>query len=141
MGLDNGILLKIKDKETFGPMPHWIKREEWEDKYNYDYDILYWRKCWNVRAEILGYIGACDDEYQWDLSVADLENIIHLLETYIYSEENWDASQSIWSWEEIGENLLYHLEYAKKIAAWLRTKPYDSYQLYFYDSYQEEDYE
>ena len=137
MGLDNGILLKIKDKEAFGPMPAWIKREEWEDKYGYDYDILYWRKCWNVRGEILCYLGASDDEYQWNITPDDLVNIINILRTQVYGE-NWDEDQSIWSWEEIGENYMYHLTYAEKIIELLRTKPLGSYQLYFYDSYQEE---
>ena len=134
MGLDNGILLKIKDKEAFGPMPSWIKREEWEDKYGYDYDILYWRKCWNVRGEILCYLGASDDEYQWNITPDDLVNIINILRTQVYGE-NWDEDQSIWSWEEIGENYMYHLTYAEKIIELLRTKPLGSYQLYFYDSY------
>lgn len=64
MGLDNGIMLKIKDKEKFGEIPAWIRREPWEDEHNYDYEILYWRKCWNVRAEILTYLAADADEYQ-----------------------------------------------------------------------------
>ena len=135
MGLDNGIMLKIKDAEEFGPMPEWIRREEWEDKYGFDYEILYWRKCWNVRNEILTYLGAELDEYQWTIMPDDLVNIIHLLRTYVYGEENWNSGESIWTWEEVGENFLHWLEYAEKVAAWLRTKPYDSYQLYFYDSY------
>ena len=135
MGLDNGILLKIKDKEAFGPMPVWIKREEWEDKYGYDYDILYWRKCWNVRGEILCYLGASDDKFEWDITPDDLVNIIDILRNQVYGEENWDEDQSIWTWEEVGESYMYWLTYAERIVAFLRDKPLGSYQLYFYDSY------
>ena len=41
MGLDNGIMLKIKDKEKFGEIPAWIRREPWEDEHNFDYEVLY----------------------------------------------------------------------------------------------------
>ena len=72
MGLDNGIDFKILDKEKFGEIPAWIKREEWEEKYGFDYEMLYWRKCWNVRQEILIYLGSSDDEYEWVLDLNDL---------------------------------------------------------------------
>ena len=134
MGLDNGIMLKIIDKEKFGPMPAWIKREEWEDQYNYDYDILYWRKCWNVRAVILSYLEASDDEYEWTLSLMDLQDICKILKK-LYTKENWDESQSIWSWDEIKKTYITNLRYACRVLKWLHTKPEGSYQLYFYDSY------
>ena len=134
MGLDNGIMLKIIDKEKFGPMPAWIKREEWEDKYNYDYEILYWRKCWNVRAVILSYLEADDDEYEWTLSLMDLQDICKILKK-LYTKSNWDESQSIWSWDEVKNTYKSNLKYAEKVAKWLRDKPEGSYELYFYDSY------
>ena len=45
MGLDNGIVLKIKDKEKFGGdrLPSWMPRADWEDEGNYPWEILYWR--------------------------------------------------------------------------------------------------
>lgn len=134
MGLDNGVSLKIKNKELFGPMPSWIRREAWEDEYNYDYEILYWRKCWNVRAEILCYLGAEIDEYEWSLTPSDLVNIVKLLRDNVYGD-NWDEDESIWEWEEIGEYYMENLLYAEKIVEFLKDKPVDSYELYFYDSY------
>lgn len=134
MGLDNGIMLKIKDKEKFGEIPAWIHREPWEDEHNYDYEILYWRKCWNVRAAILSYLMADDDEYQWTLTLMELKDIFRILGT-LYNWHNWDSSQSIWSWDEIRESYKENLKYAHRVLKWLETKPTDSFEIYFYDSY------
>ena len=134
MGLDNGIMFKIKDKEQFGEIPAWFKRESWEDEHNFDYEILYWRKCWNVRAEILTYLAGDDDEYEWSLTLMDLRDILKILKC-LYSEQDWDESMTIWSWDEIGDTYLENLEYAHKVLEWLETKPADSFEIYFYDSY------
>ena len=135
MGLDNGIMFKIKNKEKFGAIPSWFRREEWEEKYNYDYEVLYWRKCWNVRDAILNYLpNTNDDGGNFDMTPEQLEGIFEILAD-LYSKENWNDDESIWSWEEVGEAYVENLEYARKVLAWLKTKPEDSYQLYFYDSY------
>ena len=138
MGLDNGINLRIKNKETFGPMPAWIKREEWEDKYGYDYEVMYWRKCWNVRYEVLSYLGASDDEYEWHLDLNDMKEILKILKA-MYKPHLWqadyDGHMSIWSWDDVKHSYRRELRYMKKMMKWLATKPADSYEVYFYDSY------
>lgn len=138
MGLDNGIMLKIIDKEKFGPMPAWIKREEWEDKYGYDYEILYWRKCWNVRDVILFYLNGHGEGGDHPMNLDDLEYINKTLKK-LYTKKNWDERQSIWSWDEIKDTYKSNLKYAEKVAKWLQDKPEGSYELYFYDSYQKQE--
>ena len=135
MGLDNGINFKILDKEVFGELPNWIRREAWEDQYGFDYEVFYWRKCWNVRNAIIGYLGMHDNEYECTITVYDLENITNILERKIYGKDKWEDSLSIWTWEESGEFFTERLEYARKIVEWLKTKPFGSFELYFYDSY------
>lgn len=136
MGLDNGIQFKILDKQKFGDIPSWFKREAWEDKYEYDYEILYWRKCWNVRGAILNYL--CDffdeEEVETNITLGQLEDIFAILKT-LYTKESWNDGGSIWSWDDVKKNYPANLKYARKVLKWLRTKPSDSYQLYFYDSY------
>ena len=135
MGLDNGIMFKIKNREQFGDIPKWFRREEWEEQHNFDYEVLYWRKCWNVRAEILHYLPNTHGEGgEFDMTVDHLEDICKILKG-LYTKANWDESQSIWSWDEIKKNYPANLKYARKVLKWLRTKPEGSYQLYFYDSY------
>ena len=134
MGLDNGIQFKILDKQKFGDIPSWFRREAWEDKYEYDYEILYWRKCWNVRSEIMGYLKVDEDCIETNITLDQLEDIFAILKT-LYTKENWDEGGSIWSWDDIKKNYPANLKYARKVLKWLETKPSDSYQLYFYDSY------
>lgn len=136
MGLDNGIQFKILDKQKFGDIPSWFRREAWEDKYEYDYEILYWRKCWNVRSAILGYLGDFfdEEEVETNITLDQLEDIFAILKT-LYTKESWDEGGSIWSWDDIKKNYPANLKYARKVLKWLRTKPSDSYQLFFYDSY------
>ena len=135
MGLDNGIQFKILDKEQFGKIPAWFRRESWEDEHNFDYEILYWRKCWNVRAEILSYLPNTHHEGgEFNMTPDQLEDICKILKG-LYSKKNWDETESILSWDEIKKNYTANLKYARKVLKWLRTKPEGSYQLYFYDSY------
>ena len=119
-------------------MPKWIKREAWEDKYGYDYEVMYWRKCWNVRYEILAYLGASDDEYQWNLDLNDMKSIYKILKA-MYKPRLWqadyDGNMTIWSWDDVKYNYRRELRYMKKMMKWLATKPSDSYDVYFYDSY------
>ena len=131
-------MLKIKNKETFGTMPKWIRREEWEDKYDRDYEVMYWRKCWNVRYEILSYLGASDDEYEWSLDLNDMKEILKLLKN-MYKPRLWqadyDGHMTIWSWDDVKNSYRSNLRYMKRVIKWLATKPTDSYEVYFYDSY------
>lgn len=133
MGLDNGIQLKIMNKETFGQIPMWVHKEcpfTISDKI----DILYWRKCWNVRAVILFYLNGHQEGGEFPMNLSDLEQINKTLKK-MYTKKNWDERQSIWSWDEIKDTYTHNLKYAEKIAKWLKDKPVDSYELYFYDSY------
>ena len=143
MGLDNGVNLKVKDKEAFGKMPKWLRREEWEDKYDYDYEMLYWRKCWNVREEVYHlmrkYYGRLDDDqYEFQLDVDMLKDLFKVLRK-MYRKKMWDNDyedgMTIWSWSTVRRDYLSSLRYAKRVARWLKTKPADSFEVYFYDSY------
>lgn len=136
MGLDNGINLKIKNKEKFGNIPKWIIYEDWERKYGYDYEVNYWRKCWNVRREVLTFLGIStnSDGGDYAITINDLIGINKKLRK-MYTKKNWDESQSIWRYKEIKRNYRAKLRYANRVAKWLKTKPVDSFELYFYDSY------
>lgn len=134
MGLDNGIQFRILDREKFGDIPKWFKREPWEEKHGCDYEVLYWRKCWNVREVILFYLNGHEEGGEFPMSLDDLKCINSILKK-LYTKKNWDENQSIWSWDEIKKYYKFKLRYAKKVAAWLKRKPVGSYELYFYDSY------
>lgn len=63
-----------------------------------------------------------------------MEDIFKILKT-LYTKESWDEGGSIWSWDEVKKNYPANLKYARKVLKWLKTKPSDSYQVFFYDSY------
>ena len=138
MGLDNGINLKLLDKDAFGKFPKWFKRSDWEEQHGLDYEIMYWRKCWNVRYEMLSYIGASDDECQWNLDLNDMTEIFKLLKTMykpLLWQADYDGHMTIWSWDDVKYRYRRELRYMKRIMKWLKTKPLGSYEIYFYDSY------
>ena len=132
MGLDNGIVLKIIDREVFGPIPEWFRHKDWEPAD--EYEINYWRKCWNVRAEILTYLGADDDSYEFYMTVEDLRTVNKIVKS-IYNPIDW--GNSIWDWDEIKDCYLRNLAYAKRMAQFLKKRPASSYEIFFYDSYQD----
>lgn len=141
MGLDNGIMIKITDSQKLGVIPKWIQRTGCEESAN-SIEIDYWRKCWNVRAEIFDYINrnncpAIDEyqEYEYELNINDTLSILEQIKENCYSAKKWDDSQSIWEWNEVKRNYKSRLRQAKKIVKWLKGKPIDSYQIIFYDSY------
>ena len=136
MGLDNGI--EIRRRADLPALAFAYFDEEWRAKYSRDLEVAYWRKCWNVRAEILSYLPNTHDEGgDFEMDTDQLADICKILKG-LYTKENWDEGGSIWSWDEIKKNYPANLKYARRVLKWLKTKPEGSYELYFYDSYQEE---
>lgn len=133
MGLDNGI--EVKRNEYTENIPELKRFEtEWGKKYKLDFPITYWRKCWGLRSDILFLIGkrwASEEEWQFNITKNDIDNIIELLG--IYNEDNWE--NSIWEWH--GDD--NYSEYVQKNIEDLKVlrELMDKYELevYFYDSY------
>lgn len=135
MGLDNGIMLKIKNREKFGNVVPFLKHQDWEDKD--EYEILYWRKCWNIREEIFTMLHTLkpEDNGNCVFSVELLEDIIYHLNE-CYTPEWWrDHNNSIWDFDEVCGNYYYHLINAIRVVDFLKTRDPESYEIYFYDSY------
>lgn len=167
MGLDNGITLWMK-KPVNERIASLLTDVEWEhDPYDENlqgFDLLYWRKCWNVRyaiAEVLNenrdkgvkftYDTNCDgipvDCYSATFGVDVLERILDKLREDVYSYEAW--GDSIWDWHDpeqddeegtkrdmgVCDSYWYHLTHAYQVLEILRTLDPGSYEIEFYDSY------
>lgn len=139
MGLDNGIILKINNKEKFGVLPPFAANF---DSYEEDtIDLLYWRKCWNIRNVIFNVLEKAGVDTVSDCSKdmpMTLDTFIDLLYKLndCYTNEWWtENSDSIWDFDEINGNYHYHLLNAMRMAQWLEDKDPDSYEISFYDSY------
>lgn len=132
MGLDNGIEIKRTDFTSSIP---WIKAFErsWDKDGRYDFEICYWRKCWNVREMILNVTNhQSDNDYEVELSTEDLRAIREGLQKY--NKRTWDERDSIWTWEEQKPHIQRQIKNLEKLIK-LKENYGDFIEVYFYDSY------
>lgn len=131
MGLDNGICIrkteqtdKIREIQRF--------YESWDDKHEFDPQVVYYRKCWNVRNAILAYLGKrCTNEYEFTLRIDDIDGIIDVLKSF--NADNWyDSGGSIWDWDEMKPRLQQHIKDLRALKKIMKKHDID---VYFYDSY------
>ena len=127
MGLDNGIILYCSD-EDYLKFPYHNHRDlGCEYKH-----IAYWRKCWNIRRDIINNLHYKDGDTS-NIELEDVSALIRLLKPYL-NENYWNENDdSIWAYEEMFDKtyeILINLEYLKK---YLKENP--SVKCEFYDSY------
>ena len=116
--------MKIYDK---------IQRFErsWDKEQKYDFEVAYWRKCWNVRGLILECLAGGDNDYELPVKREYIPNIIAALKSL--NEENWeDEGSSIWTWEEQKPHIK---RYIKNLEYLYRLMGKHELDVYFYDSY------
>ena len=136
MGLENGIVLKTKN--SIIEKPSWVKfigNPAEHDDGSLEYDICYWRKCWNIREAIFNILED-DDRREWEfkLSLNQVVAIRDRLCKFLTEGEDWEElGDSIWSFEEMIPvltedilNLSWLIGYMKKDVHAI---------VYFYDSY------
>ena len=134
MGLDNGIDIVRND---YSNKIKALKRftTPYDKDEVYPFEVCYWRKCWNVRGDILDIIGVENEcQYMFALDVYDIKEIIKVLKSYnkkTWTYGGWEGS--IWEWSEhkrINHKHIKNLKYLVKI-----MKKYPDLEVYFYDSY------
>lgn len=123
MGLDNGIILRCKNKIDLNKLP-WFVDIELED-YEFDtrkkqtnnYEITYFRKCWGIRGEICRLLHSPEDGGYSAVDSEDIPAIIRILEKY--SEKNYwnENAESIWEFED----QIYNIRQTIKNLLWLKT--------------------
>lgn len=139
MGLDNGFLVKSdKRKLTRADLPAGIRYpfdEDWDDN---GIEIIYKRKCWGLRNDIMNTFGwlTTSDEQQWQFQIDTPDQVLTLIELFArwLNEERWeDEGESIWDYENVHERLVMDIVNLALIYGWMENNP-DVY-LEFYDSY------
>lgn len=137
MGLDNGLILHTREPIE---IPEEIEADVSieEGPLKFSYELLYFRKCWNVRREVVRALNA-DYEYcgkAW-LTIDEVKKI-----WWAISEVNhkgaWDDNDSIWTWDEIKDRLDHSLLALEWLVKFMRQhvgekEPF--YMVEFYDSY------
>lgn len=135
MGLDNGICVRRNEETSKIPELRCFA-EPYDKEGKYDFEIAYWRKCWNIRNDILGILKhRQDEEYTYAVTKENLKEIIKLLESY-NSENFEDSGTCIWDWDApewpYSAKTAADIENLKKLHSLM-----DKYNLevYFYDLY------
>ena len=134
MGLDNGIIIKRNEySNKIKALKRFVDSYDKEEKY--DFDVCYWRKCWNVRHDILNILDSGEDEeYYFILSIKNVKQIIKILKSY--NEKTWEYggwNGSIWLWSEHKKVNRKHIKNLKRLIRLM--KKYPELEVYFYDSY------
>lgn len=132
MGLDNGIQIKRKQglpDEVFKKFDTDVTR-----KWEYDLEVAYWRKCWNIRALIYETLCAPqENDSEIPMDRQDVLNIITILKRI--NGRNWYnlPCDSIWSWSEYKASHRRNIANLKWLARFMKKHP--DIEVYFYDSY------
>ena len=131
MGLDNGIEIKRNEKSM--SIYDKIKRFEsnWDKEHKYDFEIAYYRKCWNIRSLILRCLSAGEEDYEIAVKREEIPKLIDILKSL--NEDNWeDEGSSIWEYKEQKPHIKQHIKNLKYLYRLMGKYDLD---VYFYDSY------
>lgn len=135
MGLDNGIIIKCKSKEEAQSIiddaaTHLNSLELDNTKV----EVCYWRKCWNIRREILEVLHSKDDRLVYTIDIEDIKPIIKRLYKFL-DKETWenDDDGSIWEFEDYRESILWDILNLSWLYHYKMEHP--EIEIYFYDSY------
>lgn len=129
MGLDNGIYVKRNEYSEIIPV-----LAQFDDYGNCDFDICYWRKCYNVRSDILDILDYGEANYITRLTIDDIYNILDILKNY--NRKTWvygGWTGSIWTWDEHKARNKTHIKNLKLLIKLM--KKYPDLEVYFFDSY------
>lgn len=136
MGLDNGIVVKSNKRQlTRNDLPTGIVYPFNED-YQNDIEIVYWRKCWGIRNEIMNTFGwrFIEDQYQFEIDTPEqVFKLIEIIASWL-DEKRWDEEgDSIWEYDTMRSTLITNIVNLSMIYIYMFSNP-DVY-LEFYDSY------
>ena len=129
MGLDNSI--EVKRNEYTDTLPELQRfNVEWDTKY--EFEICYWRKCWNIRNDIISILGnRWNDNFETPLTSEDIDKIIVALKSL--NAKNWyNHGSSIWEWDEYDDHIKCDIKKLKQLRKLM--KKYDL-EVVFIDSY------
>ena len=135
MGLDNYVAIRSKRKLK---LPSFIDvrfdEEETDESGTPTFEcyVLYWRKWWSFRNDVMEECGFADGDYAFPLTVEQIGTIQDIL-NYYNDEETWDNTESLWDWNDVKDQF----PEMNKVFDWLKNfkKLHPSVEVVFYDSY------
>lgn len=140
MGLDNGILLRVRGR--INENSPWYEKlrlnsDSVEEKNGFSvYDICYWRKCWNIREilfENCADTNGVDDCGSYTLTPEEIGAIRDALCDILRDgDAAWD--DSIWTFEEAMNFLPWDIVVLGQLMDFLQENA-GKCEVFFYDSY------
>ena len=132
MGLDNGI--EIKRRADLPAAAFAYFDEEWRAKNNYDLEVAYWRKCWNIRNIIMDELNIdYMNDSQTTMTVEDVDKVIKVL--CKINKKNWlDSGSCIWEWEDFKNIQRRNIRNLRRLRHMMYKAP-EVFEVYFYDSW------
>lgn len=133
MGLDNGVLLKVRNEKDYAKAYRLFNHESWYDAD--ECSVCYWRKCYGIRNAILRVVDpSVTNEYRFPVTLDNIDDIIKTFKYFLHKKEWEEDADSIWEWNEnTRRNQARNLRGLKRLRRWLKRHPDDT--AYFYDSY------
>lgn len=136
MGLDNGIYVRSNRRKITRDMLPLELDYPFEKDYDDDgVEILYWRKNWGIRTEVVNTFNP-DNNNEYHYLIETPEEVFTLIKIIVswMDKEKWEEEgDSIWEYEEVRHMLQQNVINLAIIAAFMKNNP-DIY-LTFYDSY------
>ena len=130
MGLDNGICIRRK---TASPEALAAFDPDSQKAYEYDLDVAYWRKCWNVRSMVLHTLNVWqDNDSRTPMTLDDVVVIIRNLQKFNrknYTEWGW----TIWEWSDFRRINRRNIAALNRLVRLMKKN--DNIEVYFYDSW------
>ena len=106
---------------------------EWKTKYDYDLDVAYWRKCWNVRDIILDLLHvSLDNDSQTPMSIDDVVAVIKALKQ-LNAKNYTDRGSCIWAWSDFRDINQRNIAALNQLVRLMKKN--DNIEVYFYDSW------
>lgn len=131
MGLDNGFVCKNIQRKD---IPTWVKLPwNWDEERD-EQDVVYFRKYWGIRGDILATLHCIEDNNSHiPVDAEDIIPIVKILMLYLDKEYYEDNANSIWEYEDAR----VHIQQSIINLMWLKTymETHPDVECYFYDSW------
>lgn len=144
MGLDNGIILRTRKRISEDNELLKVKGIEQihdisDDDGFFNYDICYWRRCWNIRSLLLDNCQKEEDPGYYPMTIQNLINFrTAIFNTICAGAEAWDYGDytgSVWSFDDMITSLAYDLVRLTALIKYLKEEGAGLAEAYMYDSY------
>ena len=131
VGLDNGLIIKGIKKND---IPPWVILPwDWNDKRE-EQELLYFRKCWGIRGEILAKLHCIEpNDSETNVDVEDILPLAKILMKYLDKEYYDDNANSIWEYDEYIDNIQQSIVNLVWLKGYMEAHP--KVECYFYDSW------